>query len=470
VTATAKQTTTELAVQPRRQRVAVISAGFGQNIVLTTVSTFILVYLLQYAGISTAGLAVVTVIITVSKIVDAILDPVMGSIIDMTRTRWGKLRPYILFSAAPVALLSGLLFTVPDTSEPVKLVYFGVCYVLWSLAYTVCDVPFWGLIGSAFSNPIERTRVIGMVRAFGAIALGLSTLGMPWLALLLSFGPETTSSGWSLAVFITSVLGMAVFLLAFFFTRERQTTAASMGLSMRQLATTLFRNTPLLMVLLGSVLGFGRFIVQAGGAVFVVIAYGDEGTFTLVGAAIILGMVLSSFLTPLLLRHLTGRTLIVGSSVVAAALYVGMYLVGFANLGAILVFIFLTGLTLGIFLVTQATMIADSVDDAERRLGVRNEGISFASLTFATKIMNALAVLVFGAFVVLAGYEAGVTVTPSMQDIVFASITLVPAASCLLSAIPFLFYRLEAPPARRPRSDRPPAAPARPRGRRPNSP
>ncbi|HVL60064.1 MAG TPA: MFS transporter, partial [Microbacterium sp.] len=93
MTATTKQTATGPAVPPRRQRISVITAGFGQNIVLTTVSTFILVYLLQYAGISTAGLAVVTIIITVSKIVDAILDPVMGSIIDMTRTRWGKLRP-----------------------------------------------------------------------------------------------------------------------------------------------------------------------------------------------------------------------------------------------------------------------------------------------------------------------------------------------------------------------------------------
>jgi sugar (glycoside-pentoside-hexuronide) transporter len=392
----------------------------------------------------------VTVIITISKIVDAVLDPVMGSIIDMTHSRWGKLRPYILFSAAPVALLSGLLFTVPDTTEALKLVYFGVCYMLWSLAYTVCDVPFWGLIGSAFTDPTARTRVIGKVRAFGAIALGLATLGMPWLARLLSFGPETTGRGWSLAVFLTSVLGMAVFLLAFFFTRERRTSAASTGLTLRQLVSTLFRNTPLLMVLLGSVLGFGRFIVQAGGAVFVVIAYGDEGTFTLVGAAIILGMVLSSFSTPLMLRHVTGRALVVGSSVVAAALYFAMYLVGFENLAAILVFIFLTGLTLGIFLVTQATMIADSVDDAERRLGVRNDGISFAGLTFASKIMNALAVLVFGVFVVMAGYEDGVTVTSQMQNTVFAAITLVPAVSCLLSAIPFLFYRLGRPAVPRP--------------------
>ncbi|MFD1713284.1 MFS transporter [Amnibacterium flavum] len=430
------------AVPLRRQSIAVVAAGFGQNFVLTTVSTFILVYLLQYAGISTAGIAVVTVIITVSKVFDAILDPILGSIIDMTSTRWGKLRPYILFSAAPVAILSGLMFSVPDTTEPLKLVYFGIFYVLWGIAYTACDVPFWGLIGSAFVEPKARTRVIGNVRAFGAIALGISTLGMPWIARLLSFGPETTSAGWSLAVFLTSILGMGVYLLAFFFARERQTSAASDGLRFRQIGSTLAKNTPLLMVLVGSLLGFGRFIVQAGGAVFVVIAYGDEGTFTLVGAAIILGMVISSFSTPLLLRYASGRSLAIWSSFAGAALYLGMYFAGFENLSVILVFIFLTGLTLGVFLTVQATLIADSVDDVERRLGVRNDGISFATLTFVSKIMNALAVLVFGLFIVLAGYEDGVTVTRFMQDTIFASITLVPAISCVLSAVPFFFYRL----------------------------
>ncbi|MBC7592055.1 MAG: MFS transporter [Salinibacterium sp.] len=231
-------------IRTRRQTLGMVTAGFGQNFVLTTVSTFMLVYLLQYAMISTAGIAVVTLIITVAKIADAILDPVMGSIIDMTRTRWGKFRPYILFSALPVAILSGLLFSVPDTSEPLKLVFFGICYALWGLAYTVCDVPFWGLIGSAFSEPTARTRVIGLVRAFGAIALGLSTLGMPWLARLLSFGPETTSRGWSLAVFVTSLLGMSLFTLAFFRTRERTSVTATARLTVRELFSTLGRNTP----------------------------------------------------------------------------------------------------------------------------------------------------------------------------------------------------------------------------------
>lgn len=442
----------ERQLSTRAQSLAIVTAGFGQNVILTTVTTFILVYLIQYAQISTQGIAVVTGIITAAKILDAISDPIMGSIIDMTRTRWGKLRPFILFSAAPVAILTALLFSVPDTSESIKLVYFGVCYLLWGFAYTACDVPYWGLIGSAFGTSTVRNKVVSNVRAFGAIALGLATLGMPWLALLLSFsgptssGPSSsgsaTGSGWSLAVLITAVAGMSLFLLAFFFTREKQTPAAHTRLTFRQLFGTLFRNTPLVMVLVGSVLGFGRYIVQAGGAVFVVIAYGNEGYFTLIGAAIIAGMVIASFGTPLLLKWMTGRWLAIWSSVVGAALYLAMYATGFDNLVTVVIFIFLTGLTLGVFLVVQATMIADSVDDVEQRTGVRNDGISFATLTFVSKIMTAVAVLVFGVFVVLAGYHDGVHVTPQTQQLVWFSITVVPAVSCLFSAIPFFFYRL----------------------------
>ncbi len=427
-------------IPARTQGAALVAAGFGQNVILTTVTTFILVYLLQYVHISTAGIAVVTTIITVAKFLDAVSDPLMGSLIDMTRTRWGKLRPYVLFSAVPVAVLTGLLFSIPDIAESGQLVFFGIVYLLWGFAYTVCDVPFWGLIGSAFPDPAVRTRVISNVRAFGAISLGIATLGLPYLAQGLSFGP-TSGAGWSRAVFLIAVIGMGLYLIAFFFTRER-VTAATTRLTVRQLFGTLFHNTPLLLVLIGSIIGFGRNIVQAGGAVFAVIAYGNPLYFTFIGAAIILGVVIAAFLTPLVLKRVSARRLMIVSSFVGAALYLVLWLVGFASLVGMMVFIFLTGLTLGIFLVGQTTLIADAVDDVERRTGVRNDGISFATLTFSAKIMGALAVLVFGAFVVLAGYQDGVTITPAMQNTVFFSITVIPAISCVLSAVPFFFYRL----------------------------
>jgi len=179
--------------------------------------------------------------------------------------------------------------------------------------------------------------------------------------------------------------------------------------------------------------------------VFVVIVYDDETVFTIVGAGIILGMVVASFTTPLLMRRIPGRTLILFTSVAGAAVYVAMFLAGFENLVVLTAFIVATGLLLGVFLVSQTTMIADAVDHAEETTGVRNDGISFATLTFVTKVMSALSVLIFGIFVVLAGYEEGVVVTREMQDTVWIAITLVPAASCLLSAIPFWRYRLGRP-------------------------
>lgn len=429
----------------RVQSIAIVTAGFGQNAVLTVVTTFILVYLVQFAHFSVQAIAIVTAIITGAKVLDAVSDPVVGSIIDRTHTRWGKLRPFILFSAVPVAILTTLLFSVPNISETGKVVFFGVCYLLWGVVYSACDVPLWGLIGSAFGDQTARNRVVSNVRAFGAIALGLATLGMPFLAIALSFAPTATGSGWSLAVLVVSIVGMGLYLLAFFFVRERPVAEEHARLSIRQLFGTLFKNTPLLMVLVGSVVGFGRNIVQAGGALFAVIAYHDERLFTLIGAAIILGIVLAAFLTPLVLRRTTGRVLAIGSSIAGAVLYLAMYLVGFSNLLAVVVFIFLTGLTLGIFLVVQATMIADAVDDVEKRTGLRNDGISFATLTFVSKLMAAGAILVFGLFIVFAGYHEGVHVTHGMQQTVWVSITIVPAVSCLLSAIPFFFYRLGGP-------------------------
>jgi GPH family glycoside/pentoside/hexuronide:cation symporter len=284
------------------------------------------------------------------------------------------------------------------------------------------------------------------VRAFGSISLGLATLGMPYLAQALSFAPHTTAGGWSRAVFVMAIVGMALYLLAFVFGRERDT-AAQTRLGFRQLFVTLFRNTPLLMVLLGSILGFGRNIVQSGGALFAVIAYGKSPIyFTFIGGSLIVGLVVAAFLTPLVLRRIPARSAAIWSSIIAAVLYVITYFLGFNSLYEFMGAIFLTGLTLGVFLVIQASMIADAVDDVEKRTGVRNDGISFATLTFSSKVMAGLSVIVFGAFVALAHYQTGVKVTHDIQNVIFMSITLVPALSCLLSAIPFYFYRLGGKP------------------------
>jgi Na+/melibiose symporter-like transporter len=144
-----------------------------------------------------------------------------------------------------------------------------------------------------------------------------------------------------------------------------------------------------------------------------------------------------------LLRRWSSRTLAIACGIGGAAVSVLMYAFGFANIVTVFVFLVLTGAFIGLFNVLQPTMIADAVDTAEEKTGVRNDGISFATLTFTAKVMSAFAVLVFGLVVAAAGYENGVAVTPAMQETIWFGFTIVPAISCLLSAVAFWFYRLE---------------------------
>ena len=126
-------------------------------------------------------------------------------------------------------------------------------------------------------------------------------------------------------------------------------------------------------------------------------------------------------------------------------IYVANFFAGYSNLYVLMVFVFFAGISSGIFLVLQPTLIADAVDDVEKRTGLRNDGISFATLTFSSKVILALAIAAFGIFVTISGYQKGVHVTPTMDSILLVSITLLPAVSCVLSAIPLFFYRLGTP-------------------------
>lgn len=428
----------------RRERVGFSAAGFGQNLVLNVVTLFLLVYLVEGVGLPTAGIAKATAILGAAKVWDAITDILLGLVVDRTRTRWGRFRPYILLTAAPIALLTIALFHLPPGSEDARLVWFGVLYVLWSMAYTLCDVPYWAMTNVVTSDDADRTRLIAWARTAGVLALAVVTLAGVPLARALSFGPTTTEAGWGRLAIAASVVGMGLFTLAFFTTTERVEAAAPPPL--REGLALITRNPGLLWLLASGVLGFGRFVLQVGGVVLALVVFGDEGFFTLLGAALIASMVVATLATPALLRRMTRKALMIGSSAVAAVVYLVQWFVGYTSLPAVIACVAATGLLLGIFMVTQTTMIGDAADDGERRTGQRMAGIAFAGLTFVGKLSGAVATIVFGLAVAAIGYTKGVPVTPAMRDGLWAAVTLVPAASVALSILPLLAYRVPESP------------------------
>ena len=146
--------------------------GYGlgdtaSNFLFQTFNIFLGFYYAEVFGLNPTA---VGVMLLVTKIIDAISDPVMGVIADRTRSRWGKFRPYLLWGAIPYGICGYALFANPDLSETGKLVYAYVTYTLVMLAYTVVNVPYSALMGVISPSSKERTKVSSyrFICAFGA--------------------------------------------------------------------------------------------------------------------------------------------------------------------------------------------------------------------------------------------------------------------------------------------------------------
>ncbi len=423
-----------------RERLGFAVAGFGQNLIYNWVALYLLAYLYDGAGLSTDGIATLTVILSACKVWDAVTDLLVGLLVDRTRTRWGTFRIYPLLTAAPIAALTAWLFHVPAGSETRKLVVIGLAYVLWSITFTTSDVPYWSLTNVITTDDVSRSRLVGWARTAAMLGLAVVTLvGGPLAVAFSGGGPKATGTGWGRATLLVACIGMALFTLAFFVTTERVRHRPH-PLPFRQALRQFTANRPLFLILLSGVFCFGQMMVQVGGAVVATVVFGDVRYFTVLGAALIGGMVVATLTTPLLLRHTTRKRLMQAILAGLAASYFLMYAVGYGSMVLVAGVIGVNGLFLGAYSVTQTMMIGDTANYVEALTGDRIDGACFAGLTFVTKLNSALATMVFGLVVAFVGYRSGAPVTDGMRSGIWLALTVLPAASALLGLLPLRAY------------------------------
>ena len=148
-----------------KERICFTVGAFGRSGIYTLMSMFTLVFFQNGAGLT---LKQGTTIILIGRVFDALNDPVMGMIVDRTKSKWGKMRPYLLFAPIPIAITTIALFSAPfKEGSTAAFVWALVTYILWGVAFTVQDVPFWGLptynsiptYKSAFADYESRQKV-----------------------------------------------------------------------------------------------------------------------------------------------------------------------------------------------------------------------------------------------------------------------------------------------------------------------
>ncbi|HEV2136426.1 MAG TPA: MFS transporter [Terracidiphilus sp.] len=190
----------------------------------------------------------------------ACLNPVMGMIADRTSSRWGKFRPWLLWTAVPFGIIGVLTFTTPNFSPLGKIIYAWTTYILLRVIYTVNNVPYASLTAVMTLDPDERTS-IASYRQIAANSAGfiVASLAIPMVRL---FGHGNDARGYQLTMGLLSLLSVVFFIIAFFSTKERVQPDPQQKTSLRQDLADLFNNRPWVVLFLATLFYFIAILVR----------------------------------------------------------------------------------------------------------------------------------------------------------------------------------------------------------------
>ena len=389
---------------------------------------------------------------------DTINDPIMGK----TRTRYGKLRPYLLIVPIPLAIATVMLFSGPLIMQDVKsitakIVYMYLSYFVWELLYTLGDVPFWGMSSAISPLPSDRTRAISTARFISSLIGGFSTT----ILVLMMDGSENNIISLSLPeVFcIISIIAacfiICLFSLAGIKCKERVVQTVK-DPSVLAGFKVLVKNKPLLMIVIGNVLST---IIAISGA-FETYYYAEVINLNSLKIVITLPGTIFGFVTYLLIpklkKRLDNRQIVFLNGITRAVVSVIVFLIGMKHYNDFKVVVPLLLIQNFIFsffntinLVIPTEMIADTIDYMEWKTGERNEGVSFSVLTFVGKLTGSVASSVCTAILPIIGltYSSSGTERITMKgdntDLwIWAFFTLIPYVIGLVALIPYFFYDL----------------------------
>ncbi|MDE6060884.1 MAG: MFS transporter, partial [Clostridia bacterium] len=150
--------------------------GFGQNLVCTVIGSYLTVFMTDAIGFSALAVALLMLF---ARLFDAFNDPIMGSIVDRTRTKWGKCRPYMKWMAFPIAAMTVICFLPWFPATTGGFAAISVLYIIWGVIYTVADVPYWGLSTAMSNDTFRRGNLLTIARLFCTAGAGIVTVLTP---------------------------------------------------------------------------------------------------------------------------------------------------------------------------------------------------------------------------------------------------------------------------------------------------
>ncbi|WP_297130202.1 MFS transporter [uncultured Eubacterium sp.] len=468
---------------------------FGQNLIYNIVATGLYFYFQNVICLPAMALGW---IMTIARIWDAINDPMMGTIVDKTHSKWGKCRPYLIIFPAIIGVITILTFVngnyaeASSTAQKVLIVgWAAVSYIAWGMCFTVCDIPLWGITSLMTEDENDRSKILGLARMVAGVG-GIGVLVVQVAQALAGAFNGDMQKAFIVTVVIMTVVATILFEFAGLFTRER-VEKSEKSYTFKENFQIMFGNKPFRQILISGILRSPIQLLMivamtlvtyyyANGNIMNILKTNEDGSIAgidfkiLIGlGSVAIGLFVGQFVamgvTPLIIKKMEKKTLYNIYSI-AGAVPFALIFVFFKVSGGDLtstVWSIVIGICMlfasaafGGINVLQSVMIADCVDYEEYHNGVRTDGVFFSGQSFITKLAAGISTIISSAVYAFVGYS-GVNVDKLNKAIenganfitydggsgvgkyaeaMFFLISIPPAIGMFLSALPTLKYAM----------------------------
>lgn len=472
----------------KKERNMYLTGLFGQNMIYNIVATGLYYYFQNVICLPAIALGW---IFAVARVWDAVNDPMMGTIVDKTRTKWGKCRPYLIFAPAVicvitcVAFLNGNYATAKadgnNTAMILIVAWAALSYILWGMSYTVGDIPLWGIISRMSEDEKDRSTLISLARIMASVAGGLvvvSIVAVSQAANGLLHKAADAQAGFIIVGILFTVIASILFQFAGIGTREKVPVSEETK-TMKESFALMWNCKPFRRILISGILRSPMQLMMI--VVMTLFAYYYCGgnlanAFTspkvlliiaVIGGGFFLGQFVSMGICPNLLKKYDSKKVYnifgIGSAIPMALIFI-VYMIDPTGLDkmhwVILlgILIFGAGAGLGGSSVCQSVMISDCIDYEEYHHGFRPDGVFFSGQSFITKFQAGVASIVSAYVYAAVGYtdinisamnaalEKGASFAvdyPDYAKAMWLLISIPPAIGMAISVIPTLKYEID---------------------------
>lgn len=463
---------------PKKEVKTYAIAALGQGLVYSCMSSYVTDY---YMNVLALDAMFVILLMLIARIWDALYDPFIGMAMDRKSTKWGRMKPYPVLTAIPIALLTILMFVNPgfDTkNQSVGLyIFVAVSYVLWGMVYSVSDVPFWSLPNVMTPDPKERGVLISHAKTVGGIGSAV-TVALPIIVGFFIADMDVEKAGivkYAIMAVSMSVIGMPLFAMTSFKVKERVQLPDVTKKEDGEPSTfkRLFSCKPLMLVVLSGIFSFGRYMLQAaaphvarysgfyiGSKPTTVEEYNSNisSVAMVIQICAAIGMFGAMLVLPKLYKKFEYKTIMLVACIGGFVASIFTIVIGWTtkNLLLCIPFMLISALPLGVINNVSFAMVCDCLDYLEWKTGLRDTGLGSSCQAFVNQVGNAFATVMIILMYIIVHIDVATLNIGSGQQVVdainqlsttqnfamFSLVTIVPGASLLLCAIPLFFYDL----------------------------